>query len=190
MARRKARKTRKRSTRRGMVRKTARRAYAPKRRAVSRRRRSNPKPFTSTPAFRYGAWAAGGAAGATVLNQTGFLSKTLEKPLSRSLAYAALTVLVGRMLLKGRARENAIAAGVGMVIPGLTSYIASMDLGAQFKFGNGNGNGALVAPNGAAANGALAGLPTSTEVAKMLRANPYAVANRHAARTSGLSAIK
>ena len=170
MARRKARK----STRKGMVRKTARRAYAPKKRAVSRRRRSNPKGIVSTPAFRYAAYAGAGAAGSTILTQTGFLSKTIEKPWMRSLAFAALTVLVGKMALKGRARENAIAAGVGMVIPGLTSYISSMNLGSKMQLG------APVAPTRAA--GQLA--------AKMVRSNPYAVASRHAARTSGLTAIK
>ena len=179
MARRKARKTRKRSTRKGMVRKTARRAYAPTRRAVARRRRSNPKGITSTPAFRYAAFAAGGAAGATILNQSGFLAKQLQKPLTRSLAYAALTILAGRMLLKGRSRENAIAAGVGMVIPGLTSYVASMDLGSTLKLG-GNGNG----------NGNGNGVSRGSTAAKMLRSNPYAVASRHASRSSGLSAIK
>lgn len=174
MARRKARK----GTRKGMVRKTARRAYAPKKRAVSRRRRSNPKGITQTPAFRYAAYAGAGAAGSTILTQTGFLSKTIKQPWARSLAFAALTVFVGKMALKGRARENAIAAGVGMVIPGITSYVASMDLGAQFKMGkNGNGNG-----NGAIGKG--------QQAAAMLRSNPYAVASRHAARTSGLTAIK
>jgi hypothetical protein len=176
MARRKARKTRKRSTRRGMVRKTARRAYAPKRRAVSRRRRSNPKPFTQTPAFRYSAWAGAGAISESIIDQTGFLTKTFPTRLTRSVAYAALTILVGRMVLKGRARENAIAAGVGILIPGITSYVASMDLGSRFQLGAGNGStpigkGAQTAP-------------------KALRSNPYAVASRHAARTSGLTAIK
>lgn len=164
-----------------MVRKTSRRAYAPKKRAISRRRRSNPKGITQTPAFRYAGYAAAGAAGSTILNQTGFLAKTFEKPFTRSLAYAALTVLVAKMALKGRSRENVVAAAVGMVIPGLTSYVASMDLGASFKLGNGNGNG-----NGDSVTDKK---KKSMQLA-MMRSNPYSVAQRHAARTSGLTAIK
>lgn len=168
MARRKAR-TRKRSTRKGMIRKTSRRAYVPKRRA---RRRSNPKGIMGTPAFRYAGWAAAGAAGETVLNQTGVLSKTLPKRVMRSAAFAALTIFGGRMLLKGRARENAIAAGIGFLIPGVSSYVASMDLGSKFQ---------LAAP---------APAPAVKTTAKLMKSNPYVVANKHAANSSGLAAIK
>lgn len=202
MARRKARKTTRRTvrrgTRRGQVRKTARRAYMP----APKRRRSNPKPITSTPAFRYAAWAVGGSATEVVLNQTGFLAKTIKDRLMRSAAYAALTIMVGRMVLKGRARENALALGIGMLIPGVSNYVGSMDLGSQFKWGaNGNGNGAAIGNgNGSAAaigngNGNVDGtngLATGSRTLALMRAatNPYSTANTHAARTSGLTAIK
>jgi len=172
MAKRKTRKIVKRSTRRGAVRKTARRAYVPKRRARSRAR-SNPKGLMSTPAFRYGAWAAGGAAAEVVLNQTGFLATTIKNRAYRSAAYAALAVFAGRMLLKGRAKENAIAMGVGMLIPGISSYVGAMDLGSKFNMGT----------------TAIAPPASSTRVAKMTT-NPFAVASRHATRASGLTAIK
>ncbi len=171
MARRKAR-TRKRSTRKGMVRKTARRAYVPKRRA---RRRSNPKGIMSTPAFRYAGWAAAGAAAETALSQAGIGSKLFPERVMRSAAFAALTIFGGRMLLKGRARENAIAAGIGVLIPGVSNWVGKMDLGAKFS---------LAGPQAASA------LTASKTTAKLLRSNPYVVANKHAANSSGLSAIK
>ena len=172
MAKRKTRKIAKRSTRRGAVRKTSRRAYVPKRRAKSRAR-SNPKGLMSTPAFRYGAWAAGGAAAEVVLNQTGFLAKTIENRMYRSAAYAALAIFGGRMLLKGsRAKESAVALGIGMLIPGISASVAAMDLGSKFKTPD------VIAPPA-----------SSTRVAK-LTSNPFAVASRHATRASGLTAIK
>jgi len=178
MARRKARKTTRRpvrrSTRKGQVRKTARRAYV----SAPRRRRSNPKPITQTPAFRYAAWAAGGAAGEVILNQTGFLAKTIKTRVFRSAAYAALVIFVGRMALKGRNRENAIAVGMGMLIPGVSDYVGKMDLGGMWKLGDGNNNS-----NGQVSTSTTRGISAPTP-------NPYQAASSHAMASSGLTAIK
>lgn len=165
MAKRKTRKIAKRkSTKRGGIRRTARKAYAPKRRAA----RSNPKGMMSSPAIRFGGMAALGAGAEVVISQTGLLQKQISKRLYRSAAFAALTVMVGKYLLKGKARQNSYAAAVGMLIPGLTDFVANTGIGTKLKMGE---------------------VATATKVAK-LTSNPYVVASRHAKAASGLTAIK
>jgi hypothetical protein len=147
---------RRRSTRAGQRRVTARRAY----RGVARRRRSNPKGIFQTPAARYGLWAAGGAASAVVLEQTPLLKNQIPHPVARSAAMAALVLLIGRSM-KGRIRENATAYAIGFIIPGMTFWVASQNLGSAFRLGNGASNGALLGNgngNGNNATGAAAQL--------------------------------
>jgi len=163
-----------RSTRKGQVRKTARRAYAPKRR-VSRRR--NPRGIMQSQAFRYATATAAGAAAEVVVNQTGFLAKTFPNRLARGAVYALLTVMIGRQVFKGKARENAIALGVGMIIPSLVAQVGTFQLGSgltqSLVNGNGNGNG-------------------NRRVASIRRAalsSPYSAARAHAVQDSGLKAI-
>jgi len=169
-------KARRRGTRAGMRRRTARRAFAPKRRTV--RRRSNPKGIMGTPAFRYATATAAGAAAEVVVNQTGFLAKTFPNRLARGAVYALLTVMIGRQVFKGKARENAVALGVGMIIPSLIAQVGTFQLGsgltdALVTGSNGNGNG-------------------NRRVASIRRAalsSPYAAARAHAVQDSGLKAI-
>jgi len=125
---------RRRSTRAGGRRITARRAY---RGLPARRRRSNPKGIFQTPAARYSMWAAGGAASAVVLEQTPLLKKQLPNPLARSLIMAAVVLFVGRGM-KGKIRENSTAYAIGFVIPGVTGWVGAQNFGAAFKFGNNN----------------------------------------------------
>ena len=130
-------------------------------------------------AFRYATATAAGAAGEVVLNQTGFLAKTFPNRLARGAVYALLTVMIGRQVFKGKARENAIALGVGMIIPSLVAQVGTFQLGSgltqSLVNGNGNGNG----------NG-------NRRVASIRRAalsSPYAAARAHAVQDSGLKAI-
>jgi len=133
---------RRRSTRAGGRRITARRAY---RGLPARRRRSNPKGIFQTPAARYAGWAAAGAASAVVLEQTPLLKKQLPNPLARSLIMAAVVLFVGRGM-KGKIRENSTAMAIGFVIPGATKWVGDQDFGAAFKFGNNNNNKQIPPP--------------------------------------------
>jgi len=136
-----------RSTRAGGARKTARRAYAPKRR-VSRRRNPKTGGIMGTQAFRYATATAAGAAAEVVISQTGFLAKTFPNRMARSAVYALLTVMVGRQVFKGKARENLTAAAIGFMVPSLVAQVGTFQLGSPKTDvivtglnGNGNGNG-------------------------------------------------
>ena len=164
-----------RSTRAGQYRKTSRRAYAPKRRVTRRR---NPRAgIMQSQAFRFATATAAGAAAEVVINQMGFLQKTFPNRLARGAVYALLTVLVGRQVFRGKARDNATALAVGMVIPALVAQVGTFQLGSGLTQtmlnGNGNGNG-------------------DRRVASIRRAalaSPYAAARAHAVQDTGLKAI-
>jgi hypothetical protein len=175
MARRRRRSVRgrKRSTRRGGKRITARRAYT-----GLRRRRSNPKGIFQTPAARYAGWAAGGAASEVILAQTPFLQNQVPNRLARAAIFAAITLFIGRTM-KGRVRENSTAYAIGMLIPAISAQVGALNLGSALRLGgNGNGNGAI----------------TGTHTAALVRSNPghaFSAANAQVARVSngGLRAL-
>jgi hypothetical protein len=141
MARRKRRSVpaRRRGTRKGMRRRTSRRAFT-----GLRRRRSNPKGILQQPAARNALWALGGASAEIVLNQTPLLQKQVKNRLARSAIFAALTIFIGQTM-RGRVKTNSIAFGIGMLIPAVGQQVSDMKLGSAFKFGN-NNNGQLTAP--------------------------------------------
>ena len=130
------------STRKGQVRKTARRAFQPKPRA--RRRRSNPRGIMDSPAFMFGAVAVAGAATAAVLNNYGDAARAAamkkatetgtepkfglwavlspkigEYQLHPGVVGAALTLGLAstKMIKRAKTRQNLVAAGVGMLAP-------------------------------------------------------------------------
>ena len=111
--------TKRRGTRAGMVRKSARRAYAPKPKA--RRRRSNPTMFS--PATRYALWAGGGTiAGiyADNYNIPGVTAAAAMVPVqavTNSTVLGLITIALAQFTLKGQARNTARALGVGMLVP-------------------------------------------------------------------------
>jgi hypothetical protein len=164
---------RRRSTRKGMVRRTARRAYVPTRR---RARRNPRKGIIGSPAFRYAAWSAGGAATEVVLNQTNLLKQMIPNRLARSAVFALAAIMIGRMAVKGaRAKENMTALGVGIMIPSIMGQVSSLSLGGQLGGwfdGNGNGNG-----NGATSTTSALRRISNTQ-------NPYNVAMNQAAAIS------
>jgi hypothetical protein len=130
------------STRKGQVRKTARRAFERKRPA--RRRRSNPRGIMDSPAFMFGAVAVAGAATAAVLNNYGDAAKKAattkaaaegtepkfglwavlspkigEYQLHPGVVGAALTLGLAstKLVKRAKTRQNLVAAGVGMLAP-------------------------------------------------------------------------
>jgi hypothetical protein len=137
------------STRKGQIRKTARRAYSRRRpnprpyRATRRRR--NPRPLLAQPAVRYGASAVAGAAAAAALNQwadrqlaagqTGLAAVVKPKfgtegaHLHAGVVGAALTIGLSMLpRVKARTRNNLLAAGVGMLtqpVVGLSQNLLS-----------------------------------------------------------------
>jgi hypothetical protein len=134
MARRRspAKRRTRRSTRKGMPRRSARLAYSRKAQGRVRRvrRKRNPRPIFQTPAFRYGAYAVAGAAAAAVLNNqaTTALSEGKEgianllKPqfgearLHAGVVGAGLTFLIASMpRLRAATKANLVALGVGML---------------------------------------------------------------------------
>jgi hypothetical protein len=172
--RRRAVRGRKRSTRKGQRRITARRAYT----GLRRRRRSNPKGIFQTPAARYAGWAAGGAATEVIVAQTPFLQNQVPNRLARAAIFAAITLFIGRTM-KGRVRENSTAYAIGMMIPAIADQVGSLNLGSALRLGNGNGNG----------NGAI-----GTQSAALIRSNPghaYSAANAQVAKVNygGLRAL-
>ena len=107
-----------RSTRLGGVRKTARRAYVPKRRA----RRSNPRAMF-TPATRYALWASGGAIGAAIADRQPIPGVTMIASMipggyvSNSTVIGVATIAIAQFMLKGDNKRNLTAAGVGFLVP-------------------------------------------------------------------------
>jgi hypothetical protein len=114
-----------RSTRKGQVRKTARRAYAPKRRA-----RRNPKGIMSSPAVRYGIATAAGFAAASFADTADILNPTKEDGtaalpwgLKGSVLAGVITLVIAQYGLKGSNKQYARAAAVGMFSPSVISMI-------------------------------------------------------------------
>ena len=129
-----------------------------------------------SPAFRYSAWAAGGAATEVVLNQTNLLKQMVPNRLARSAIFALAAIMIGRMAVRGaRAKENLVALGVGIMIPSIIGQVSSLQLGGGLGGwfdGNGNGNG-----NGAST--------TTSSLRRISRGNnPYHVAMNQAAAIS------
>ena len=130
---------RKRTSRRRTVR--ARRAPARRRtpaRSYRRRRRSNPKGITQTPAFRFAAATGAGAAAAELVLPRMFpdgppdwLPDWLPLPVLAGLLTALAVPMVFRV--KGKNRGYLIAAGTGMMIPTGVRYLgeASADMGTS-----------------------------------------------------------
>ncbi len=141
-ARKKKRSTRKkplyrvRSTRKGQKRITARRAYM---------RRSNPRGVLSSPAFKYGASAVGGAAASAILQDHintvkaevavgtresegfwGLLSPSMGEngtTLHAGVIGGALTIgLAATLKMKANTKAMLVAAGVGMFAPAAVTY--------------------------------------------------------------------
>lgn len=115
-----------RGTRAGQARKTARRAYQPKRRAARGARR-NPKGILQTPGAQYGLAAVAGAAAATVLTD---MASTAGSPASKlefklgtftipaAVTGAILTILGSKFLVKrAKTRQLLTAAAAGMLAP-------------------------------------------------------------------------
>ncbi len=136
MARRKTkRKTsyrRKRSTRAGGRRLTARKAYAPKRR---RRARSNPKPVLQTPAVRYVAFGGIGAGIFMAIESAGLL-KQIPNTWARAGVAALITGFLARMVKNSKTRANLTAMAAGMVLPPVSAAVADV---ARPLLGAGNG---------------------------------------------------
>ena len=186
MARRRARRTvrarrrapaKRRSSRKGMVRRTARRAYDPARRSY--RRRNNPKGIMDTAGFRYATSAGLGAGAEVIINQTGFLTKTVPNRLVRAAIFALVAGMLARNA-KGRRKEQLAAAAVGIMFPPLLAQLGTFQLGSQltgqiFSGGNGNGNGN---GNAGSVTRGIGRIPSATSAARS-----------HAVRASGLSLI-
>ena len=166
MARRRspAKRRTRRSTRKGMPRRSARLADSRKAQGRVRRvrRKRNPRPIFGSPAVRYGAYAVAGAAASVALNNQAqaMLNRgdaglaAILKPqlggqrLHAGIVGAGLTFLVASMpRLKAGTKATLVALGVGMLteptstlgnttISGVT---ASETAGAQSKRGNASG---------------------------------------------------
>lgn len=115
---------RRRGTRKGMRRKTARRAYMPKR-ATRRRARRNPKGFLGSPAIPYVVSAGVGAGLALGIENAGLLSRQIPNSWARAAVLAFATALIGGMVTKGKNRQLLYAAAAGMVIPVAGGAISS-----------------------------------------------------------------
>ncbi len=107
------------STRKGGVRKTARRAYTP----VRTRRRRNPMPMWNTPAIKYSAVAGVGALVGVYIDTAKWSNpkKKDGKPMlgwfRGSVLGSAITFALAHYAVKGAANKNLVrAAAVGMLI--------------------------------------------------------------------------
>lgn len=127
------RRTRRPTTKKGMIRRTSRRAYTRRRTPVRRvRRKRNPRPIFGSPAFRFGSYAVAGAAASVVLNNQAqaMLNRgeaglaAVLKPqlgaggqrLHAGIVGAGLTFVFASMpRLRANTRANLIALGVGML---------------------------------------------------------------------------
>jgi len=101
-----------------------RRAPSRKRQAVKRRAKRNPKSPLDTPAVKYGASALVGAGLGTALNTRPDLFGKMGTDwasgaggYSPAIMAAIATLIGGHFLLKGKNRQLAYAAGIGMAIP-------------------------------------------------------------------------
>jgi hypothetical protein len=178
MARKKATR-RKRSTRKGMIRKTSRRAYFPKTRRARARRR-NPVGVTGTPAFRFGAYAVAGSVAFSVVKASGLGSKLIPSELTRSLVFAGATIALASMA-KGRTKSNLIALGVGMTAIPIVGAAdkAIKDSGIMIpKLGNGGSS------NGSS-NGSKSGTDAAVaEIQRRSNRSAFQVAMQHSQRVA------
>ena len=119
--------TKRRGTRKGQVRRTARRAYVPKRRA----RRRNPKGFT--PGTRYAMWASGGAIAGFYLDGyeipgiSNIAAAVPSQAVTNSTVAAALAIVLGQFVLKGTMKNNIRALGIGMLVPTVGNVITNRE---------------------------------------------------------------
>ena len=140
-----------------------RRAPSRKRAAVKRRAKRNPKSPLDTPAVKYGASALVGAGLGTALNTRpdlfGKMGTDWASGLggySPAIMAAIATLIGGHFLLKGKSRQLAYAAGIGMAIPAGAAKIGESVSGLiAAKDGNGNGNGTATTTTKASAYTAL-----------------------------------
>ena len=177
--------SKRRSTRRGMVRKTARRAYEPKPR---RKARKNKPMFT--PAVRYSLLGGGGSIAGfwadkyQIPGVTALANQIPLQAVTNSTLIGALSLALGTFTLKGEARRNAMAVGVGMMVPtvghvitgGASSWSQRTSVyGSSLPLlwgGNGNGNGAAL-PEVAQVNGGARGYTS-----RVPSSNPFLTTSR------------
>ena len=130
------------STRKGQVRKTARRAY------VSPRRRANKKGILGTPAVKYALAAGAGAISAHWLDELNFLNPerngkpALPMGLKGSVLAAVITFAAAQWGLKGNNKQLARAAAIGMLVPSVANAVKKGFAGGPMQLNNGNGGGA------------------------------------------------
>lgn len=147
MARKSRSKSRRRTYKAPKRRKRAAPARSRKRAAVSRRKRArrNPKGIFGQPAVQYGIAATLGAGVATALDSRPDLRVMADpangvKGYSPALVAAAITFLGANFLLKGKQRNYAYAAGVGMLLPTVAGQLTDT-VNKLLPAKNGNGNG-------------------------------------------------
>ena len=146
----------KRSTRKGMRRRTARRAFVgTRRRSPARRRRSDPKGVLPQPAVRYVAFGGIGAGLFIALESSGLL-RQIPNQWARAAVAALVTGFLARMVRNTKTRANLTAMAAGMVLPPVSAAVADV---ARPLLGNGNGAPAASALN----RGRMARSITSTK---------------------------
>ena len=123
------------STRKGQVRKTARRAY----------RRRNKTGVLATPAIQYSIAAGVGVVAASWADSAPWLNPTNEEGqpslpfgLKGSVLAAGITFALAQWGLKGRNKSYARAVGVGMLVPSVANMVQTA---MARNNGNNNGNG-------------------------------------------------
>tara|TARA_R110002060_G_scaffold72593_1_gene81301 strand:- start:114 stop:671 length:558 start_codon:yes stop_codon:yes gene_type:complete len=138
-----------------------RRAPSRKRQAVRRRAKRNPKSPLDTPAVKYGASALVGAGLGTALNTRPDLFGKMGTDwasgaggYSPVIMAAIATLIGGHFLLKGKNRQLAYAAGIGMAIPAGAAKIGE-SVSGLIAAKNGNGNGQISTTTSASAMRAL-----------------------------------
>ena len=143
------------------------RAYSSYKRSRTRRaRRSNPKGLMANPAIRYSAMAGLGVALSKWADQSEALNPTKDDGspmipfgIKGGVLAALLAFGASKFILKGKNKQNAVAVGVGALIPQAINVATKA---MKPSMGNGNGNG-----NGIAARGRrMRALPASTQSAR------------------------
>jgi len=110
------------------VRRRAARASAP---APARRRKMNPKGLVDQPAVRFAGLAVAGAALGTAANKNETIvsatsSLTFDGKLQPATIAGAAVVGGAWLGTKGKTRSSLLALGVGMLVPQVLAYIATM----------------------------------------------------------------
>ena len=182
--------SKRRGTRKGQVRKTARRAYAPKPKRRAARRN---QPMFTAP-VRYSLLAGSGSIAGFWLDRynipgvTTLAAQVPMRAVTNSTVLGAVALLLGSFTLRGEARRNTMAIGVGAMVPtvghvitGGTSSWGARDAvyGSTLPAlwgGNGNGNGTLPAVTpvvGGVQNGGARGYTSRVPVS-----NPFLTTSR------------